>query len=1371
MKVVWLGVRFALLLLLLGGLAACGGGGGGAEQSAPIEVQINGVASTGEPVRHAKVEVKTRTGGKFETLTGDDGAFSLVVDQTGTQIIRVSLPGGSAEFLYGLAYAEDSGSISVNIHPLSDLLLRHWFAARNVALETGFNAQTPYSLLPTPGTMATAQQVFTDLLSLALADYQIPDNFDVLSSAFSNNQQGFDRFLENLAIEISGNVFSISITDHKTQITNVITREAALDNIFSLSETNVPGEAANVSVLPTISSIIVSWEAATDDLGVAGYNVYRDDVWQAAVPYLSYVDTNVTRGVAYCYSVEARDGAGNVSARIAAATCPMLLPGLDVTPPAPPGQLQVTETSLHTISLAWQAPVDDDLHSFNIYRSLNGGDFAWLGSVARGDTTFQDSGLSGGVEYCYHVVALDGSENVSEAGNTVCSGVIINNVPSANAGEDQANVPLGLAVQLNGGLSLDPDGDELSYQWRLVSQPQGSTAQLSDNTIVDPTFIPDFHGQYVFELRVSDVHQLASVPDSVTISTEANVAPVAFPGYPRTVVLGDTVILNGSGSYDANGDDLSYHWTLVSAPPGSSATLINANTQNPSFVADAIGSYEVSLVVNDALLDSEPVSNVISVLNLGLEAEPNDEPLLAQLIPQIGRDSPVSAGINPPWDEDWFKFSAEAGVVYTIELYDVNADFGSVSGTGSTACDPGREYPGLAIEVFAQSATALATQCEPVGAGNVHNLLSFTANSSGEHRVRISKNAIGSTQIGNYSLRIVPDYANGGAWDANEEPNNTGYNAYELLVGQAITSNIEPRATSYATNAADRDWYRFSASQGVTYTVELFDVGAALDADSGAGFCDPGASFGGLSVDVFSSADATNRIQAQCQPQGSGNVHNLLVFSANNSSSYFIRVALNPGTGAGNYSIRVVADYANGGVWDNDEEPNNTPFNALQLIPGSAIESKVQTRNSLNATNRTDIDWYRFEALQDVDYTIELFNVANNFNGLSGAGLCDSVIEVSGLAIEVFNDIAAPVPIAGRCEPDGSGNVHNMLVFTPNSSGTFFIRVSFNVATSERGGGYSIRVLPDYRNGALWDSAHEPNNTPYTAHELTVGTAIDTNIEQRNVSFATSVADIDWYRFDASDGVRYTIELFNAGAGLDDASGSGPGACDSVASLSGLALEVFDSLGANTPLAKQCKPTGSGNVHNLLSFTANGGGSYYVRVSLNAITSSQTGAYSIRVIPDFDSGAAWDDNEEPNNTHWNAFAINTGAGNFVSSNIEPKVPSFSTNLADSDWYQFNAQAATTYTIQLLDLGLVLTATGTSDQSCDPLTSLGGLALEVFDETGSNRIALSCDPSGNVAPVHNSLSFTSTGAGTYFVRVSLNPMLSNDGGIYSIEILP
>jgi hypothetical protein len=205
--------------------------------------------------------------------------------------------------------------------------------------------------------------------------------------------------------------------------------------------------------------------------------------------------------------------------------------------------------------------------------------------------------------YVASLVVNDGKLN-SEIVTTTVTAAVANSAPVANAGAYQ-NVVAGTTTTLDGSASSDANGDALTYKWIMISRPLTSTAALSSDTAIKPTFVADRAGTYVLSLQVSD-SKASSNLSYVTISAgAANLAPVASAGTAQTVARGATVTLDGSASSDANGDTLIYTWTMTFRPATSSATLgAGTNLVKPTFVADVAGVYVFTLMVYDGSLNS-----------------------------------------------------------------------------------------------------------------------------------------------------------------------------------------------------------------------------------------------------------------------------------------------------------------------------------------------------------------------------------------------------------------------------------------------------------------------------------------------------------------------------------------------------------------------------------------------------------------------------------------------------------------------------------------------------------------------------------------------------------------------------------------------
>ena len=112
--------------------------------------------------------------------------------------------------------------------------------------------------------------------------------------------------------------------------------------------------------------------------------------------------------------------------------------------------------------------------------------------------------------------------------------------------------------------------------------------------------------------------------DSITVKMDStheitgfyrlNYQPIADAGNDTTVMAGQTVTLDGSGSSDPDGDVLSYQWALEASNPAE-VVLSDASAVNPTFTPSVPGTYDFVLVVNDGTSDSVPDTVGVTVMN------------------------------------------------------------------------------------------------------------------------------------------------------------------------------------------------------------------------------------------------------------------------------------------------------------------------------------------------------------------------------------------------------------------------------------------------------------------------------------------------------------------------------------------------------------------------------------------------------------------------------------------------------------------------------------------------------------------------------------------------------------------------------------
>jgi hypothetical protein len=139
-------------------------------------------------------------------------------------------------------------------------------------------------------------------------------------------------------------------------------------------------------------------------------------------------------------------------------------------------------------------------------------------------------------------------------------------------------------------------------------------------------YAKDITGVTLYSQKMADITILPNqVTDLGTVYLEENTCPTADAGDNQNAVIGDTVTLDGSGSYDVNGDPLTWFWELIAVPTESDASLDDPRAVKPSFYVDQPGIYIVELIVNDGNCDSDPDEVTIGGANICPVADAGDD--------------------------------------------------------------------------------------------------------------------------------------------------------------------------------------------------------------------------------------------------------------------------------------------------------------------------------------------------------------------------------------------------------------------------------------------------------------------------------------------------------------------------------------------------------------------------------------------------------------------------------------------------------------------------------------------------------------------------------------------------------------------------
>lgn len=243
-----------------------------------------------------------------------------------------------------------------------------------------------------------------------------------------------------------------------------------------------------------------------------------------------------------------------------------------------------------TVQLDGSGSSDTDGDPLSFQWSLNTRP-AGSASTLQGDTTATPTlPIDRAGTYVAQLIVNDGS-STSEADTVAIS--TQNSAPVAII-DGPPSVHFGATVPLTGARSNDPDGDPLSFNWSLLSAPQGSGAALSDPFAIAPSFLADRPGTYVAQLIVGD-GQVNSAPASLAITAQ-NEPPVARDDAAATMAGAPVTVDVLANDSDADPQDVLRIVSVGTAGHGTASHTADQVTYTPAaaYLGDDAFTYQIS---------------------------------------------------------------------------------------------------------------------------------------------------------------------------------------------------------------------------------------------------------------------------------------------------------------------------------------------------------------------------------------------------------------------------------------------------------------------------------------------------------------------------------------------------------------------------------------------------------------------------------------------------------------------------------------------------------------------------------------------------------------------------------------------------------
>ncbi|MDA8685540.1 fibronectin type III domain-containing protein [Robiginitalea sp.] len=439
----------------------------------------------------------------------------------------------------------------------------------------------------TDNTGVTNYEIFQDAVSIGNSGSAT--TFNVTGLTASNTYQ-FSVIAEDNAGNRSGASNAIDVTT------------------LAPPDTITPSTISDLTASNTSEvSTLLSWSAASDNMGVTNYEIFSDSESIGNVGILTSFSVNgLTPNTNYVFYVVASDNAGNTSLpsnTVSVLTFP------DTEAPSPVNDLSASSSTASETLLSWSGATDNiGVSNYQIFQ-----DGALIGN-SQLQTTFQVTGLNPTTSYTFIVIAQDVAGNSSLSSNSV--NVLTDALPALDTEAPSAVSNLSASnTSVNGTLlSWSPSFDNVgvtNYQIFQDNNNIGNSGTLTSFTVSGLSS----ETTYVFSIRAQDsAGNTSSTSNLVTVTTTA--IPDTTPPAPVSNLSASNTTSNSTLlSWSASSDNVG----VVNYAVYRNGTLLSNSGSNTSFSVTGLfanTSYTFTVRAADAAGNLSGNSNTANVTTL-----------------------------------------------------------------------------------------------------------------------------------------------------------------------------------------------------------------------------------------------------------------------------------------------------------------------------------------------------------------------------------------------------------------------------------------------------------------------------------------------------------------------------------------------------------------------------------------------------------------------------------------------------------------------------------------------------------------------------------------------------------------------------------